>query len=227
MEPAWYFLTRATATLIPLILAAFGAGLWMGWIKWHPWKREYSEVEKDYHKLHDIHDVARATIPELEARRKALTDEIDGLEGLLGRYQDANAKYEAESRRLNEALRAQKRNFDALEDIWRNKLSLAEARIADLERSLGREPTARTAPVAAPAPAAVATPVAASAPAIHRPEPVMEMETAPDKTETSRLIPFPELTLEAEPARTTTASVSAPAAAAAPRPGKTKKRRAV
>lgn len=220
MEPAWYFLTRATATLIPLILAAFGAGLWMGWIKWHPWKREYSEVEKDYHKLHDIHDVARATIPELEARRKALTDEIDGLEGLLGRYQDANAKYEAESRRLNEALRAQKRNFDSLEDIWRSKLHMAEARVADLERSLGREPTARTVPVAAPEPV--------PAPAVRHPEPEPEIQAEAEETEAepSRLIPFPELTLESEPVRKPAAAAAVPASEA-PRRAKAKKRRAV
>jgi hypothetical protein len=161
MEPVWYFMSRATGTLIPLILISFGAGVWMGWIKWHTWKKEYNEVERDYHKLHDIHDVARQTIPELEARRAALTDEIGQLEGLLGKFKEANESYEAESRRLNESLRATKRNYEAMEDIWRGKITKAEVRIIELEAALEGRGQAAAAPMAAPAAGSAGEPVAA------------------------------------------------------------------
>ena len=176
MEPVWYFMSRATGTLIPLLLISFGAGVWMGWIKWHTWKKEYNEVERDYHKLHDIHDAARQTIPELEARRAALTDEIGNLEELLGKFKEANESYEAESRRLNETLRATKRNYEAMEEVWRGKITQAEIRIIALENALERRVKGATSPVA------------------HLPElpmetlPGLEMEISADA---GRLIPFP------------------------------------
>lgn len=136
MEPVWYFISRALGTLIPLLLVSYAAGLWTGWIKWHTWKREYTEVERDYHKLHDIHDVARATIPELEQRRQALTDEIQQKEEALEKIREANELYEEESRKLNQSLRATKRNYEAMEDIWRGKIAAAEVRIIELETAL-------------------------------------------------------------------------------------------
>ncbi|MDB6069715.1 MAG: hypothetical protein JWL81_886 [Verrucomicrobiales bacterium] len=136
MEPVWYFISRAVGTLIPLLLLSYASGLWTGWIKWHTWKREYNEVERDYHKLHDIHDVARATIPELEQRRQALTDEILQKEDALERIREANEKYEEESRKLNQSLHATKRNYEAMEDIWRGKIAAADIRIIELETAL-------------------------------------------------------------------------------------------
>jgi len=177
MEPVWYFMSRATGTLIPLLLISFGAGVWMGWIKWHTWKKEYNEVERDYHKLHDIHDVARQTIPELEARRAALTDEIGQLEGLLGKFKEANDGYEAESMRLNESLRATKRNYEAMEDIWRGKITKAEVRIIELEAALEGRGQIASKPVAAPAPETAG-------------EPLQEGDPS---TDSGRLIPFPML----------------------------------
>ena len=136
MEPVWYFISRAVGTLIPILLVSYAAGLWTGWIKWHTWKREYNEVERDYHKLHDIHDVARATIPELEQRRQALTEEIQQKEDALERIREANEKYEEESQKLNQSLRATKRNYEAMEDIWRGKIAAADIRIIELETAL-------------------------------------------------------------------------------------------
>lgn len=170
MEPVWYFMSRAVGTLLPLLLISFGAGLWMGWIKWHTWKKEYSEVERDYHKLHDIHDVARQTIPELEGRREALTQEIGQLEDLLGKIKEANESYEAESFRLNENLRATKRNYEAMEDIWRGKIAKAEIRIIELETALNRQPASPQAPSLAEA---------------------ETMESSGEEAANSRLIPFP------------------------------------
>jgi hypothetical protein len=205
MEPFWYFITRAASTLIPLLLLAYGAGLWTGWIKWHTWKREYQAVETDYHKLHDIHDVARATIPELEQRREALSGEIQGLEDLLGQYKDANERFEAESHRLNQSLRATKRNYEALEDIWRVKLATAELRIQKLEALLPREST--PAGMAAHAPS---DPIA--------PE---SMEGQADQ-DGHRLIPFPASGAETAAAAGETAPpAKVPAAAAS---GKTSRR---
>jgi hypothetical protein len=163
-------MSRAVGTLLPLLLISFGAGLWMGWIKWHTWKKEYSEVERDYHKLHDIHDVARQTIPELEGRREALTQEIGQLEDLLGKIKEANESYEAESFRLNENLRATKRNYEAMEDIWRGKIAKAEIRIIELETALSRQ----AAPPQAPSLVEAGT-----------------MESSGEETADHRLIPFP------------------------------------
>lgn len=190
MEPVWYFLSRAAATLIPLILIAFGAGLWAGWIKWHTWKREYNAVERDYHKLHDIHDVARATIPELEQRREALTGEIGQLEGLLGEYKDANEKFQAESERLNASLRATKRNYEALEEIWRVKLATAELRIQHLEASLAQGPMAS---VQATSPRTHSSELTSQNETIASSEAVAEADTRPEDDE-KRLIPFPAAT---------------------------------
>ncbi len=205
MEPFWYSITRAASTLIPLLLLAYGAGLWTGWIKWHTWKREYQAVETDYHKLHDIHDVARATIPELEQRREALTGEIQGLEDLLGQYKDANEKFEAESLRLNQNLRATKRNYEALEDIWRVKLATAELRIQELESLLPRESTAAG--------------MAAKSHADLIPPGTPEGQAS---EEGHRLIPFPASVVETAAAAGETAPpATAPAAAAS---GKTSRR---
>jgi hypothetical protein len=189
MEPLWYFLSRALAVLIPLVLIGYAAGLWTGWIKWHTWKKEYSEVERDYHKLHDIHDVARATIPELEARRQALTDDIDLLAGKLGEFQQANESFEAESRRLNENLRAAKRNYEAMEEIWRGKITKAEIRILQLEADLEK---------------AMASASGSSSPRFPEdPDPIKNGQTDvpqtaagfslenPPEDEPNRLIPFP------------------------------------
>lgn len=196
MEPFWYFITRAASTLIPLLLVAYGAGLWTGWIKWHTWKREYQAVETDYHKLHDIHDVARATIPELEERRGALAGEIQGLEGLLGQYKDANEKFEAESQRLNQSLRATKRNYEALEDIWRVKLATAELRIQELEALVPGKSTA-----AAPAGSNTAPQAADAA------------KQADD--DNHRLIPFPAHAADTAPIAGETAAPSAAPSVAA------------
>lgn len=185
MEPLFYFLSRALAVLIPLVLIGYAAGLWTGWIKWHTWKKEYSEVERDYHKLHDIHDVARATIPELEARRQALTNDIDLLAGKLGEFQQANESFEAESRRLNENLRAAKRNYEAMEEIWRGKITKAEIRILQLEAELNKATGA--APPSFPADseplANGQTDVPLTAAVSH--------STGPAEDEPQRVIPFP------------------------------------
>ena len=198
METLWFFLTRALAVLIPLVLIGYAAGLWTGWIKWHTWKKEYGEVERDYHKLHDIHDVARATIPELEARRQSLTDDISLLAGRLGEFQEANESFEAESKRLNENLRASKRNYEAMEEIWRNKITKAEIRILQLEAEL-ESASASSTPASVPAstpPSSLPDPPDDSFPGETRPvglpPPAIEPASAisPD-TETARLIPFP------------------------------------
>lgn len=202
METLWFFLTRALAVLIPLVLIGYAAGLWTGWIKWHTWKKEYGEVERDYHKLHDIHDVARATIPELEARRQSLTDDISLLAGRLGEFQQANESFEAESKRLNENLRASKRNYEAMEEIWRNKITKAEIRILQLEADLESASASST-----PAPVPATTPASAAPSSIPDPPadtfpgetgpvalPLLPIEPASaiyPGNETGRLIPFP------------------------------------
>ncbi len=209
MEPVWYFISRAALTLIPLLLISFGAGLWLGWIKWHTWKREYHSVEQDYHKLHDIHDTARIVIPELEQHREVLSDEVQNLSGVLDEYKVANQKFEAESARLNEKMRVTKRNYEALEDIWRVKLATAEFRISELEAQLQNSVLALGTVSSPAAPAAV--PIASLVP------PPVEKPT--------HLIPFPTPTAESAPSPI--ASTPAPSAAPAKKPRKTKSRKAI
>ncbi len=219
MDGISYFLTHALLTLIPLVAAAFGLGLWLGWLRWYRWKKEYSAVETDFHKLYDHHDAATAAIESLENVRGTLSNDQQRLQDQVLQFKEANDGYAAEYDRLKASLAATQRNSKDLEAMWRGKLADAQNRIKELETQVAGQGTGTAAanvgtrslsPALPPAAEAAAVPPEShvDVPAQTEPEiPVPPFISNPPagNGNASSVIPFPQLERRNPPSKETKA----------------------